>query len=134
MTPGGRRGARTEDRSGTRPDAPSATSAPALADAISAHPKGAVLTVTVVPRSGVTAIDRADGEAVWVRVAAPPVDGAANTALIRYLAELLDIPRNAVRVVSGQTARRKRLLVAGIAAEELARRLTRSKCGTIHGR
>ena len=97
----------------------------ALADAIAEHRDGAVLSVTVVPRSGVTAVDRVEAGMLRIRVAAPPVEGAANAALIRYFAETLDVPRRDLRLVSGETGRRKRVLVAGVTAEELARRLYR---------
>jgi len=77
----------------------------------------------VTSRSGVTTIDRVEGEFLRVRVAAPPVEGAANAALVRYLATLLGVPRSSLTVLSGQTGRRKRLLIAGIAPEALCRRL-----------
>ena len=95
----------------------------ALADAISEHRDGAVLAVTVVPRSGVTAIDRVEATALRIRVAAPPIDGAANAALVRYLTEELGIPRGNVRILAGETGRRKRVLFVTLTAEDLARRL-----------
>jgi uncharacterized protein YggU (UPF0235/DUF167 family) len=59
-----------------------------------------------------------DGE-LRVRVAAPPVDGAANQALLRLLADELGVPRRATTLLAGETSRRKRITVAGISAEEL---------------
>jgi uncharacterized protein (TIGR00251 family) len=53
------------------------------------------------------------GDAIKIRLQAPPVDGAANEALIRFLAERLGVSRAAVRIVSGETARRKRVEVTG---------------------
>ena len=52
-----------------------------------------------------------------VRVAAPPVDGAANDALIAFLADALHVPRRAVRIVSGERSRQKRVAIAGDAAD-----------------
>lgn len=56
-------------------------------------------------------------------MAAPPADGAANEALLRFVAERLGVPRGAVRLDAGAAARAKRLTVAGIGAAEAARRL-----------
>ncbi len=52
------------------------------------------------------------GDALKVRVAAPPVEGRANQALVEFLADALDVPRQCVSVVKGATGRRKTLLVA----------------------
>lgn len=102
---------------------PAPTGRPALADAIAAHPHGATLALVVVPRSGVTGFDRMDGDALRIRVAAPPVEGAANSALLLFLAEAVGLPRSRLRIVGGKTARRKRILFAGLTPDDLARRL-----------
>lgn len=57
------------------------------------------------------------GDAVKVRLAAPPVDGAANDELIRFVAERLGVPRAAVRIAAGATSRRKVVEVDGALAE-----------------
>ena len=97
--------------------------AASLAVAVSPHPDGAVLVVVVVPRTGVTMFDRGELGVVRVRVAAPPVDGAANAALVRFLAEAVNLPRSSVRLLAGATARRKRVLFEGVEPADLARRL-----------
>ena len=56
-------------------------------------------------------------DALVVRLAAPPVEGAANEALVEYFAGVLRLPRRAVRVVSGERSRQKRLAIAGVTAE-----------------
>jgi len=56
-------------------------------------------------------------------VTAPPVDSAANEALVRFLAETLDCGRNRVELVRGQTARHKTIRVLGMTAEEVVRRI-----------
>jgi uncharacterized protein (TIGR00251 family) len=62
--------------------------------------------------------------AAWkVRVAAPPEDGRANAAVCALLAELLELPRSAVTIVSGHGSREKLVDVAGIGREETERRL-----------
>ena len=70
--------------------------------------EGCVITVKVTPRASKDAI--LGTEAEWLRVAltAPPVDGKANEAARRFLAEAFHVPRASVSLVSGQTARLKR--------------------------
>lgn len=86
---------------------------------------GCALTVKVTPRASKNAVLGA--EADWLRVAltAPPVDGKANEAARRFLAEALDLPRTAVTLLSGQTARLKRFAVSGVTPEALRASLDR---------
>ncbi len=78
---------------------------------------GVDLTVRLTPRggsAGVTGIRESDGRpCLRLRVAAPPVDGAANAALIAWLARALGLPRGAVTLVSGHRSRVKRLRLTG---------------------
>jgi len=60
------------------------------------------------------------GDAVRIRVAAPPVDGAANAELMRLLARQLQVPQGAVEIVSGHAGRDKSVVVAGIGRAEVA--------------
>jgi uncharacterized protein (TIGR00251 family) len=84
---------------------------------------GIRLAVYVQPRASRTELDGLHGDALKIRLAAPPVDGAANEALVRFLADRLDLPRSAVRLTAGAGSRRKTVEVAGISAMEAARRL-----------
>ena len=77
----------------------------------------------VQPRASVTELAGRHGGALKVRVAAPPVGGAANEVLVRFLAEQLGVPRSAVRVESGSAGRAKVIAVAGIHPETARRRL-----------
>ena len=82
------------------------------------------LAVRLTPRGGRDAIDgwALDGDGrpyLKVRVSSPPVDGAANAALVVFLAKTLKIPRSAVRLVAGDTARVKRLELDGVTAAHL---------------
>jgi uncharacterized protein (TIGR00251 family) len=83
----------------------------------------AILQVRVIPRSPRTRVDGTRGDAVLVRLAAPPVDGAANEALIAFLAEALDIPRRDIELVSGERSRDKRLRISGLDGPAVAARL-----------
>ena len=82
-------------------------------------------SVKVVPRASRNEIAGVAGEALRLRLTAPPVEGAANAALLAFLAEVLGVPKRDVRLVSGQTARRKVVAVAGVTAEEVQERLAR---------
>ena len=89
---------------------------------------GAELDVRVIPRAQTTAIDGDRDNAVLVRLAAPPVDGAANDELIRYFSKLFGLPRRAVRILSGERGRKKRVAIDGVTADsvgELIRGLLR---------
>ena len=85
---------------------------------------GAVLTVYVQPKASRTEIVGIHGDALKIRVAAPPVGGAANDELIRYVADRCAVPRAAVRIQSGAEGRRKLLCLKGISAELVMARLT----------
>jgi uncharacterized protein len=77
----------------------------------------------VVPRAGRTMVAGIRGEALLVRLTAPPVDGAANEALVTYLSAVLDLPRRDLTLVAGQTSRIKRIAVRGLSAANLRARL-----------
>ncbi len=84
---------------------------------------GCVLTIKATPRASRNAV--LGEEAEWLRIAltAPPVDGKANEAIRRFLAEILGVPRSAVSQLSGQTARLKRFAVDGLSPAEATARL-----------
>lgn len=92
-------------------------------DPIRATPSGARLRVHVQPRASRTEVVGLHGDAVKVRVAAPPVEGAANDEVIRLIAGLLGIPKRDVRVVAGATDRRKQLEITGRTPEAVRRAL-----------
>jgi len=81
------------------------------------------LRVHVQPRAKRSEIAGRHGDAVKVRLAAPPVDGAANAELVRVLAEALGLPRRAVRIVAGLAGRDKVVELDGLAPGEAERRL-----------
>ena len=73
------------------------------------------LVIHVVPRAARTEVVGPHGDAIRVRLAAPPVDGAANEELVRFLAERLGVTRRSITIASGATARRKTVRIAGLA-------------------
>ncbi|MGH8170424.1 MAG: DUF167 domain-containing protein [Steroidobacteraceae bacterium] len=76
--------------------------------------------VRVQPRASRTELAGMHGGALKVRIAAPPVDDAANRALIEFLAECLGIAKRAVRIVTGETSRAKVLEADGVTPEQVA--------------
>jgi hypothetical protein len=81
------------------------------------------LRLRIQPRASREEIAGVAGDAIRIRLTAPPVDGTANEALVRFLAVLLQVPRSAVELVSGRTGRTKLVTVAGLSVEETVRRL-----------
>jgi len=90
---------------------------------IQARPEGVYLSVKVQPRASKNALGGVLGNELKIKVTAPPVDSAANEALVEFLADTLSCPPGAVRIVRGQTSRHKQILVIGVTAAEIARRL-----------
>jgi uncharacterized protein (TIGR00251 family) len=90
---------------------------------------GITFSVRVVPRASRTGIAGLIDGALKVRIAAPPVDGAANEELIRGLAKLLELPMREVEIVRGHTGRSKLVRVPSHCAARLAE-LAQSRPGT----
>ena len=82
-------------------------------------PGSVTFYVQVQPRASRDAIEGEHGDALKIRLTAPPVDDRANQALVRLLAERLNVPRAAVRIVAGEKSRRKRVVVAGVKREQV---------------
>lgn len=79
------------------------------------------LTLHIQPGAKKTECAGRHGDALKIRLAAPPVDGKANDALIRFIAESLGLAKSAVTLKSGQTSRRKVVEVLGVRPEVVAR-------------
>jgi hypothetical protein len=90
---------------------------------ITSAPDGVLIDVHVLPRASRAGLAGTRGDAVLVRLNAPPVDGAANDELVGIVAGALDVPRRSVTIVRGQRARKKRVHVAGIDPATAAARL-----------
>jgi uncharacterized protein (TIGR00251 family) len=91
-----------------------------LPSCLTRHGERLWLAVSVVPNAKRTGADGLHDGALRVRLAAPPVDGKANDVLVHWVADELDLPRRAVSLVRGQTARRKWLEIDG-SQEEVMR-------------
>ena len=70
-----------------------------------------ILNVRVVPRASRDGIQGVLGNALKVRIQAPPVEGKANAYLVKFLSKQWNIPRRDIEILSGQTGRNKRLRI-----------------------
>ena len=86
---------------------------------------GAELDVRVMPRARRTEVAGLRDDDLLIRLVAPPVEGAANDALVAFVAQWLAVPRRAVHILSGERSRRKRLAVDGVSADLIRARLDR---------
>lgn len=84
----------------------------------------AVLRVRLTPKGGRNEVIRREAGVLHVRVAAPPIDGAANRALVELLSSLLHVPKSRITFQSGETSREKTLRISGLDAATLETRLT----------
>lgn len=90
---------------------------------LKAHSDGVYLAVKLQPRASKNEIGEALGEELKIKVTAPPVDAAANQALIDLLAGTLDCSRSALKLVKGQTSRHKTIWIAGMTEQTVLEKL-----------
>ena len=86
-------------------------------------PGGVRLTIHVQPRATLDQVVGLHGDAIKIRLTAPPVDGAANEALVRLLSTVLGVAMARVRLTAGSTARRKMVEITGLTHNEARERL-----------
>jgi uncharacterized protein len=83
-----------------------------------------LLRLRLTPKGGKDAVIKREAGTLYARVAAPPVDGAANRALIALLSKTLAIPKSRITIISGETSRDKTVRIDGMPAVELDSRIT----------
>nr|HID57995.1 YggU family protein [Desulfobacterales bacterium] len=74
-------------------------------------PEGVILKAVILPRSSKNELVGVKGDALKIRLTAPPVEGAANKMCIRFLAEILKVAKSKIEIVSGKGSRTKKILV-----------------------
>jgi uncharacterized protein len=94
-------------------------------DFLRAQPDGVLLVVKLQPRASRNEIGVPAGGELKIKVTAPPVDGAANEALMALLAERLGCARSRIELVRGHTSRHKAIKLHGFAADEVLKNLLR---------
>lgn len=90
---------------------------------LSVQGDGVLLAVKLQPRASVNEIGEPLGNELRIKVTAPPVDAAANEALLRLLADKLDCSRNRIELLRGHTSRHKVIKLHGISAADVANKL-----------
>lgn len=90
---------------------------------VQASGDGVTLVVRVLPRASRNQVAGVEQGAIKIKLTAPPVEGAANAALVAFVAEWLGVRKSAVSIVSGDRARHKRLHVTGVTVEAVRQRL-----------
>ena len=90
---------------------------------IKESPDGVTFSVRVLPRSSRNEVAGLAGDALKVKLTAPPVEGAANKLLVEFISEKLHVAKSRVTIVSGQSGRNKLVSVSGIRKDELLRLL-----------
>lgn len=84
---------------------------------------GAEFTLRVLPRASRVQLQRHTDRSLKLAITAPPVDGAANAAVVKALGNLLRVPKSSITIIKGHQGRIKRIAVAGMSADELKSRL-----------
>ena len=92
---------------------------------VETRPDGVSLRLVIQPRASRTEAAGRLGDALKIRVAAPPVEGAANEELVAFLARALGVSRSAVSVTAGATGKRKTVRIEGVTANDVQERLCR---------
>ena len=95
----------------------------AIPSFLRAQPGGVQLSVKLLPRASANEIGAPLGDELRIRVTAPPVDAAANQALVELLARQLDCSRGRVELVRGQKSRHKVIQLHGFTPEEVLQKL-----------
>jgi uncharacterized protein (TIGR00251 family) len=83
------------------------------------HPEGTLLSLKVIPRASKNEIGEALGAELKLKVTAPPVDSAANRAVIDFLAETLGCAKSRIILIRGETSRHKTILLKGLTLEQV---------------
>ncbi len=96
---------------------------------IAANEQGVTIALQVIPRARRSEVTGLHGDALKVRLAAPPVEGAANEALIAFLADRLGIRKRDVTLVSGERSRHKLVRIEGVSAATVEASLAPNSAG-----
>lgn len=89
--------------------------------------KSATLSVRIQPRASKNGVSVMEDGNLKIRLTAPPVDGAANEALVKFLAETFSVPKSQVEILAGHTAKNKIVKIEGIGQEESERVLIQAE-------
>jgi uncharacterized protein (TIGR00251 family) len=94
---------------------------------IQENSRGITFKVFIQPKSAKNMIAGLHGDAIKIKLTAPPVDGAANKMCIQYLAKCLNVSKSSLEIISGQTSRTKQILLRYAGESDLEKELNRLK-------
>lgn len=103
-----------------------------LASCLRDHPRGISLSLTIRPRSKRTQVLGVYGDTLKIAVAGPPVDEKANQQLLKFLADALGCPRNALSISHGAHTRQKVVLIEGVSQQKVLTHLVELLPSTAH--
>jgi uncharacterized protein len=87
------------------------------------HPEGTILSIKVIPRASRNEIGEPLGAELKIKVTAPPVDSAANRAVIEFLSDKLNTSKSNLTLLRGETSRHKTILIKALSPEQVANAL-----------
>lgn len=90
---------------------------------ITATNDGTIINIRLIPRASTNKVVGILDDAVKIRLQAPPIEGKANKALIKFLSKNLKVPASHIRIISGETNRNKRVLVTDISRNSVSEKL-----------
>lgn len=82
-----------------------------------------IIDCKIIPNAARSRVVGYIGEALKIQIAAPPEKGKANEELINFLSKLLKVPKSAIKILTGETGRLKRVSIEGLSAEEIRKKL-----------
>jgi uncharacterized protein (TIGR00251 family) len=91
------------------------------------QPDGVLVSIKLQPRASANQIGEPLGNELRIKVTAPPVDAAANEALVRLMAQTLDCPRSKVELVRGHASRHKVVKIFGLSEQEVTAKLSQAQ-------
>lgn len=94
---------------------------------VEAAPGGVYIDIRLLPRASRNAVTGPEAGRLRIKLTAPPVEGAANRALVGLLSKTLGVKKSSIKITSGLRSRNKRVFVEGLESEEAERRLTAGK-------
>ena len=87
---------------------------------ITDHAKGVTLLLTVQPGAPKNSFVGIHGDTLKIRINAPPVDGAANDEIVSFFSKSLGVRKSQVQILSGETGKKKRLLITGMSLDQIS--------------
>lgn len=86
---------------------------------VSETENGVVFNIRVIPRASRCELAGVQGDALKIRIAAPPVEGAANKECIKFLSDMLGVKKSQIKIISGHKSKNKKFSISGISRKEI---------------